>query len=820
MNKRLLYCRPRSARFLICRLLAAAVLSWAVFGLSCGAPADEKANQPQLVPNAELAQSWWPPLRNVWTPIGWKDHLFRFHVLYNGTVVANPHFWHRDKALEEKWSGQSVQLTVTPSADGKIPEMRARVPYQLASGPDCGVGNQGWTANPTPVLWTEWPRREGLVLREEIFAHLPGAGDIESSVEPLYAWIRFSVSHVDKLQAPENFSFVIHLGADNIAKSMEHAYNLKVYPERSAYPRKLTAESFSEGTSSGLRIREEDKKIRLMGISSSSGRFTFTAGELPPDYKISTSGKDYYLVITLPVRKGAQADLLLPMMPGDREQVDVEMALGFEGALVECNRYWSIVPRTASKIETPEPQVNEAIGKSVKFAQVIAIKNPETGEFSFLSGSWHYERLWATPTSMTGHMLLDNLGYHSVVEKHIELFRKNQGSVKPPGSSYKLHPGYFSTPRTLTSIDWLTDNGAVLYEVSKHALFTGDREFIDRWLEAIIKSCEFIKEARATPGHDGVPGVLPPAVATDREIPTQSVWNIGWNYKGLSTAVRLLERIGHPRAEEFTREARDYKETFIKALREATVKMPRWTGRDGQTHPIVPSSLSAGGDIFHAFYLDAGPLFLVWSGILEANDELMQSTAAFFREGPNTRLFDPRDDCWQRPVLIHEISSCEPCYSWNIYHSWQLGDRCRFFEGLYSLLAGALSRQTYISCETRHGIYGNIFAAPLVVDLVRLSVIDDVIRENELHLLRLVPAVWLRTDFETKFINLPTEFGPVTLRFKITDSGKTLDLAYRTEFRQEPEKVVLHVPLLAGLAQVRINGRAEKAKPGDLIVLD
>ena len=36
---------------------------------------------------------------------------------------------------------------------------------------------------------------------------------------------------------------------------------------------------------------------------------------------------------------------------------------------------------------------------------------------------------------------------------------------------------------------------------------------------------------------------------------------------------------------------------------------------------------------------------------------------------PPEEPFDPAGECG---VLIHEISSCEPCYSWNIYHSWQL----------------------------------------------------------------------------------------------------------------------------------------------------
>ena len=77
---------------------------------------------------------------------------------------------------------------------------------------------------------------------------------------------------------------------------------------------------------------------------------------------------------------------------------------------------------------------------------------------------------------------------------------------------------------------------------------------------------------------------------------------------------------------------------------------------------------------------------------------------------------------------------------------------------MYSLLTGALSRQTYIACETRHGIFG-IPANQMLVDLIRLSVIDDAIQDNELHLLRLVPQAWLTTDYVTRFENMPTEFG-------------------------------------------------------------
>ena len=236
----------------------------AVIGLSCKAAPEKAATESPAEPDAALAALWWQPQRNVWTPVGWKDHLFRFNVLYNGTVIAQPHPTGRE--ITSKWAGQGVQLTISPSADGEIPQQKRLEQYQLSSNPDRGQGHQGWTENPTPVLRTDWKLNEGLVLRKEIFAHVPGSGDVESGIEPLYAWIRLSVHHVDQLRAPENISFVVHLGAVHVRKSMQQEDNLRVFPDRSAYPRKLAAERFSSNQRRGYRILEENGRVRLSAL--------------------------------------------------------------------------------------------------------------------------------------------------------------------------------------------------------------------------------------------------------------------------------------------------------------------------------------------------------------------------------------------------------------------------------------------------------------------------------------------------------------------------------------------------------------------------
>jgi hypothetical protein len=790
-------------------------------------------------PNATIASAWWPELTNVWTPIGWQDHLFRFNVVYDGTLVGVPHPA-EDLKLTAPWEGRGIQLTFLPTLNGALPPARSSDPYPLTRSMQRRYGDQGLLDRPTPVLWTRWRQTDmnehliilehgmdrigsivdvdsgqpqtGLVLRQEIFSHIPGADDVETGTEPLFAWIRLSVEETLGQTAPERCGFLIRVNAPHLGFSMSEAKNLTVVPQKAPYLRELIPEPAKSEPDKGMFLIEPDGKVRLALQKGQAKHWQWT--------DLRSAQPDAYLYVVMDAKPGEHVDLLVPMIPAPRDVINKELTLGFDGALAQCDRYWSRIPSTAAHITTPEPEINEAIERSLQFARIISTRIPESDQASLLSGSLVYAKLWATPTSMANHMLLDPLGYHEDVERYLELFRNNQGTVKPPGPALDLHPGYFSTPKNLTSIDWLSDHGAILYTIAYHGLLTGDREFIDHWLESILKACEFIRDARAIETPDGAPGILPPAIPTDDKRLLQAVWSDGWNYKGLTTAVRLLKRIDHPRAVEFDHEAQAYREAFVKAFRAMTEQMPTWTDASGQVRPIVPTSCNAGGgDYLFPFYLDTGPLFCVYAGLLDADDELMRTALAYFREGPTTRVHD-RFGHWRQPsVLIHEISSCEPCYSWNIFHSYQTGDRNHYLEGMYSLFTGALSRQTYISCETRGGVTGNIFASPLAIYLARLAVIDDIWRPDEIHLLRLVPLAWLNSEKETRLERMPTEYGPLTIHFAPSKDGQTLRVDIEIAWRSQPVPVVLHLPPLENLKRVILNGQAIAAAAGDQITL-
>ncbi|HZY61842.1 MAG TPA: hypothetical protein VFE38_04885, partial [Edaphobacter sp.] len=692
-------------------------------------------------PTFAIADLWWPEQRNVWTPIGWKDHYFRFNVLYNGTIICEPcpHFAPiRPHAL--RWKDQSFQLNFTPLAE-ELPSLPSEVTQLWRM--DGGIGIQGWnTGHATPMLWTEWRLEDGLVVRQEIFSYVPGANDVVTGIEPHYAWVRLAVTHVDEMSAAKSVKFAIQLSKVYYRHTeryrWEDGITIDVEPKDAPYPKNLHGESFEKDGEKGLRILEPDGKVRLV-VLPRSNQVTFGESKLVKNI--------YGLQVELRGKVGECVDLLVPFLPETADDVEAQLTTGLERTLAESNRYWSSSPAGVATIHVPEDYINRVLAQSIKFAQVIAEKDYVNGDYTFLTGSWGYDNLWSTPTSMTTHMFLDLLGYNECVARHVELFRKHQGSVKPPGPSYELHPGYFSTPKSLTAFNWLTDHGAILHQVATHALLSGDSEFVSRWTEPIVKGCDFIKDSCAKPSPQGVDGLLPPAVATDDLIPTQAVYSLAWNYKGLTTAVNFLQRIHHPRAAEFAAFAKQYKATFVKAFRERSESAPQWTDSSGRKRPKPPTTLSTTPEPYHsfsaAFYLDGGPMVLVWAGLMDADDELMRSSVLYFREGPDVRLYGYRPNPLNRPVLIHEISSCEPCYSWNILHSWQLGDRQHFLEGVYSLLAGAMSKQTYSACEHRNGIQSTQCPTYMAFYCLRLAMLDDQLAEGELHLLRLCPQAWI-----------------------------------------------------------------------------
>lgn len=754
-------------------------------------------------PDINEAFTWWSELPAKWTTVGWKDSLFRFNVLFNGMVSAVPCLNRRTLP----WKSQGVQLGVWPAAQPGFPG-------HVTCPQDQGMILQGWDeSRETPVLWSEWAH-EGMLLRSTVFAHSPGAKALERGDEPLFLWMRFSIHQcLPALPLPPEYGFNLNLNTPYIkVGAMSIRYNLAVERDARRYPRELSCTPEAPAPESGLTLTEPDGRVRLAVLSGD-----YTRLETVPE---ANDGMDWLVYFGMPTEEGRYVDALLPIYPVTPEVFQKELSLGYEGALTETEQFWKDEPGTLAHIQTPEIHINQSIRRSLQNVRMIAERNPQTGHYSLLTGGWCYADMWATISAMNSVMLLDGMGMHPDAVRYLRAFADTQGQPMPSGQFWKKHPGSLGAIPGVAACDWASDHGAVLWSLAEHYLLTEDQQYLREFLPVILKACEFIRDSRAITGHPGVPGLLPPGIATDMPTEIQAVWNDAWNYRGLRSAVNLLRRIGHPDAGSWQSELADYREVFVDALRKASDRQKTWTDDSGQVHRLVPLAVYGEQDFEYrnAFYLDTGPMVLVFAGLLEPDDPMIISTLKWFREGPPAKIYRYDGDCWQVPALHREMSSCEPCYSWNIFISHALGDRLKYLEGMYSLFAGSISRQTYTMCETRGGITA-CSAAHVPVWLVRLAMVDDQIKDNELHLLRLMPLAWLVSG-GSQMRQMPTVFGPLDISARLSGDSRELHVEYTAPQRRKPARTLLHIPPVEGLERVVINGDAREARPGMVVDIE
>ncbi len=777
-------------------MLAAGLLAAAVVLVAAPLQAAAPSSGPPE-PNIEIAKTWWTEMPNKWTVVGWKDHILRFNVLHNGSIVNHASWMDR---LRGPHPDPNCMFYFRPAT---TPGDFFALPEGVGPVKEDGQVLQGWNGSETPVLWSEWQYR-GQLIRQEVFAHVPGGQEVKRGDEPLFAWVRLYVHYTaDGVPVPDQTGMGIQINYPSFNLHMNKNWTLAWIPRNSKYPRDIRADAEAYDPQKGLRVVEPDGRV-LIGIPPGQDCTAAFKPKAPTEL-------DSLLHIGWQGKAVRHVDVLVPMMPMDRETFDRELSLGRDAAFREAEAYWKRKPATAATFNVPEDHVNQFVRRVLQSSVVTSERDPQTGTYTMLTGGMGYGvGTWATPVSLTMAASYLPMGRFDVVERYLQGVKDSQGKSVPPGDGFQPHEGYLSLPSNVQVIPWLPDHGSLLWLVSQHVLLSGNKAYMDEWTPVIVKACDWIKYARAIP-HHGVQGVMPAAGASDDETRVQSVWTDAWIYKGLTTAVRALKAAGHPRAAEFAREAAGYKEAFQKAYRQKHAQMAMWKGPDGKMRRLPPTQLSKEQDwqLRHLFYMDTGPLTLVFGGLMDAADPIMKDSLLWFREGPPARMARLEHDLEHMPFLYHEVSSWEICYSWNIFSNWRLNDRHRFLEGMYSMMAGGYSQQTFSACEERGGMLATTNWIPTILHL-RNAVVDDEVRDGELRLLRICPLAWLKTDQESQFLNMPTYYGPVDLKVRLTGGGRTLAVSYVSRFRKAPERVVLHIPPVPGLKSVTLNGKTLK----------
>jgi hypothetical protein len=430
----------------------------------------------------------------------------------------------------------------------------------------------------------------------------------------------------------------------------------------------------------------------------------------------------------------------------------------------------------------------------------------------------HYEAYWPTPMSMNLVDLIER-GYLAEAKSYLKPFLDVSRYSPVPSSSAWSNTGFISGPREHLAIPWTGDHGAILWAASEYYLLSHDQEFLKEWLPAMIAGVEWIANEREHTRLRGGPasGLMPAARGFDAGLDDQHlVWIDAWMYRGLASVAQVLRSIHHKDADRWAQERDDYRQCFQAAYRAHVQSAARWKDSSGEFVSFIPWSFEQlDPRILHIFYVDCGPMFLGVVGLLNASNPLMTLAIKWLNEGPNAGSADPDwTEYANTPTLRYEMSSVEPCYSWNVYLRFLRNERDKFLEGFYSLAAGSVSRRFMGGDEHRDGIQDLPTMNSVIDNHLRNMLVFENENGQELDLLRNSPSAWLRPGKDIRVRGALTTFGTVSYQVHSTDKDVDASIECPSNGGLAQLHLYLYPPEGKSIQLAKVNGASQIVKDG------
>jgi len=507
-----------------------------------------------------------------------------------------------------------------------------------------------------------------------------------------------------------------------------------------------------------------------------------------------------------------RVDLAVPYIAVEPALVQQAQQLGFDGARQRMRRYWDARLAQGAKVEVPEAIVNDQY--RTLYPRTLMCGDLDTqGDYALKTSPIIYEAVWLHATAY-GIEGLARRGHFAEAKQYLEAAFHWQGSQPSdaPGA-YTTWDGFFNAPPRYTAALWLNFHGWMQWAAARYFLFSDDQAYLAEKLPALVKSLEWTASQRRltmNPNADGSRppnyGWLPPGRVTDGSAGT-STFTDCINWMGCNEVVRLLERIGHPRAAEFRREADDYRACILRGLRLAAREREPVRLNDGTFVPYVPGYLESQGheeNMWYAAVVDGALEGILDSGVVPPGDPLEDWVLANLEDNLFVIAPNLADEAYFLGHGCGYLRRDEPAQA--IYT-------------LHSVLASHMARDTRTTFEHRSwganrvyeltpwpmGYYTRMLAGMLCYD-----------EGTDLTCCRATPRAWLAPGRTIRVERLQTRFGPTSFTLTGEPQGVrgTIDLPRR----YPPAAAYLRLRVAGEVTEVRLNG--QRARPdGDTVRL-
>jgi hypothetical protein len=400
-------------------------------------------------------------------------------------------------------------------------------------------------------------------------------------------------------------------------------------------------------------------------------------------------------------------------------------------------------------------------------------------------GARSYNRTWMRDGAMISSALM-RFGFFEEVREYLDWYaeRVEPDGLVPPilDTSGKVYDGWGR------NIEW-DSQGQFIYAIMEYYRFTGDRDFLEKHLDAVHRAMKYLVTLRERTldqkyyenleAGERLKGILPPSISHEGFIkPVHSYWDDFWAIRGWADGIEMAETLGRENIAGWARtEAKD----FSTSVRESIEKTIAWKSLD-----YIPADADKG-----------------------TTDPTSMAIALFPTEARHVLPLDVLNRTFRDYYrMVKERDAGLDSYAYtpyemrNILALTTLGFRKEAFD-LHEILFGDRRPANWnqfaevVHSDSRKGAYigdmPHTWVGSDYVNAVRGLILMEEDESKTLNLLFGTPREWL-VDNGISLSDFPTHFGNLMMQAKWDDSDQRLNLHVEMP-HGTARKIYVHWPI-------------------------
>jgi len=532
------------------------------------------------------------------------------------------------------------------------------------------------------------------------------------------------------------------------------------------------------------------------------------------------------------------------LLPGEQVSVDVVIAgspvpfadaprlrgLDYERLQNATVRYWKKLLASGMTLEVPDRHMQNLFNATLHHFLLAMTKDAGRDEHYPNVAMLRYGSIGSESSPIM--QALDMRGIHGRVESCLKAWLSTQGEAQPEGDYVSKQGGFYNFWPIYT-----IDQGAVLWALAEHYLYTRDQKWLQQVEQQIIDGCDFIirERNRIMREQDAARpawyGLAPAGCTADMRDWEYSFMLNGYFYLALKKCTAVLQDSDKNQAARIGSEAQDYLQAIRRVLKECTAISPVARLRDNTGVPSIPPYVGLRGlstdvkdsvdpDLRHGYAYDAtlGPFHLLKCEVLEPDSPEAGWMLNYLED--RFFLFTPlgsRVDLGQLGTDWFNLGGFEKLQPYYVHYQdayLQRDQIPNFLRGFFNTLCSIADPMTLTFQEELDEEFGEggephkTHEEAWFFHQFRFMLVMEM--KDELFLARGTPREWMEHGKRIAVNKAPTYFGSLSYSIQSRVADGTIEANVVPPKRQHPKALYLRLrhPQKAAIKQVTLNGRS------------